>query len=354
MLKEIIKAIVYTSMDEKLGPSPILWFPLDLPEDIRMGVSIKSITMLTTDQGVIPNSLVIMPFPSFSQKGLIKYIERADETRRGGIALSSITILFDEADDLIFYKYLDYLEPAFSEGAQKITQLENQKVESVEIYAEINNLRRKLTEILDDLQKKEKSHVGGEAFPEQEKKVEVLEANYKVIVCGDPSVGKTSTILRITDNAFIRTYIPTLGVSISEKQIKVNEECLNLIFWDIAGQSKFEIMRRHFYQGAEAVIVIFDLTNHKSFESVSSWYIDIKKHLEIYDKKIVGFILGNKEDLVNERKVPEEEAMKVAKSLNIEYLETSAKTGKNLEKIFYRIAESLINLKKKEMVKKMR
>ncbi|MHA1931196.1 MAG: Rab family GTPase [Promethearchaeota archaeon] len=333
-------------MDEKLGPSPILWFPLDLPEDIRMGVSIKSITMLTTDQGIIPNSLTIMPFPAFSQKGLIKYIERDDVSRRGGIALSSITILFDEADDLIFYKYLYYLEPAFSESALKINELENQKVESVEIYAEINNLRKKLTEILDDLQNKEKSYVNKEAFPEHEKKDEVLRFNYKVIVCGDPSVGKTSTILRITDNAFMRTYIPTLGVSISEKLIKVEDEFVNLIFWDIAGQSKFEVMRRHFYQGAEAVIVIFDLTNRKSFESVSGWYRDIKKHLELYQKSLVGFFLGNKEDLANERKVPAEEALNVAKSLNIEYTETSAKTGKNIEEILYKLAESLIKSKK--------
>jgi len=96
MSEDIIKAIVYTSLDEALGPNPLLWIPLDLPEKIRMGVSIKTITMLTTDQGIVPKSLVIIPFPSFGQKGLIKYIERADISRRGGTALSSITLLFDE------------------------------------------------------------------------------------------------------------------------------------------------------------------------------------------------------------------------------------------------------------------
>jgi Ras-related protein Rab-1A len=347
MLKEIIKAIVYTTMDEKIGPSPLLWFPLDLPEDIRMGVSIKSITMLTTDQGIVPKSLVIMPFPSFGQKGLIKYIERVDNSRRGGVALSSITLLFDEADDLIFYKYLDYLEPAFAEGAQNLIELENRKVESVEIYAEINNLKKNLKEILDDLQTKEKSTIEGEAFPKEKTEEGLIGFHFKIIVCGDPSVGKTSTILRFTENAFIRTYIPTLGVSISEKLIKVQDEYVNLIFWDIAGQSKFEVMRRHFYQGAEAIIVIFDLTNHKSFESVSGWYRDIKRYIEVYDKTLNGFILGNKEDLVSERKVSTEEAFRVAESLNIEYIETSAKTGKNLEKIFYRIADSLVKIRKK-------
>ncbi|MFX1457626.1 MAG: GTP-binding protein [Promethearchaeota archaeon] len=346
MLKEIIKAIVYTSMDEKLGPSPILWFPLDLTEDIRMTVSIKTITMLTTDQGIIPNSLVITPFPPFGLKGLIKYIERADDSRRGGIVLSSITILFDEADDLIFYKYLDYLQPAFLESTKNIIDLENQKAESVEIYAEINNLRRNLTEILIDLQKEEKTYIESDAFPEDKKKKGFQGHNFKVIVCGDPSVGKTSTVLRITDNAFIRTYIPTLGVSISEKQLKVNDEYVNLIFWDIAGQSKFELMRRHFYQGAEAVIVIFDLTNRESFESVSEWYKDIKKHLEISESTVVGFILGNKEDLVNERKISTEEAIDLAKKNHTDYIESSAKTGKNIKEILYRLAESIIESKK--------
>jgi Ras-related protein Rab-1A len=346
MLKDIIKAIVYSSMDEKLGPSPFLWFPLDLKENIRMTVSIKTITMLTTDQGIVPNSLVITPFPPFGLKGLIKYMERSDESRRGGIALSSITVLFDEADDLIFYKYLDYLEPAFSECTQKIIDLENQKVENVEIYAEINNLRRNLTEILMDLQKKEKTYIESEAFPEEEKKEDFQGYNFKVIVCGDPSVGKTSTILRITDNAFIRTYIPTLGVSISEKQLKVDGDYVNLIFWDIAGQGKFELMRRHFYQGAEAVIVIFDLTNRDTFESVSEWYKDIKNHLEIGESTVVGFILGNKEDLVNERKISTEEALELAKNNNTDYIESSAKTGKNIEEILYKLAESIILSKK--------
>ena len=125
MTREIINAIVYTILDEKIGPQPLLWDPLDLPENIRMSVSIKSITMLSTDRGVVPKSLVIMPFPSINLKGIIKYIERKDDSYRGGVTLSSITLLFDEADDLIFYKYIDYLEPVFTESSQNIIELQN-------------------------------------------------------------------------------------------------------------------------------------------------------------------------------------------------------------------------------------
>lgn len=341
MSQEIIKAIIYTSLDEKLGPNPLLWIPLDLSEKIRMGVSIKTITMLTTDQGIVPNSLVIMPFPAFKLKGIIKYIEREDNSRRGGVALSSIALLFNETDDPIFYKYMEYLEPIFSECANNLIVLENGEAKSDEIFIEIHHFRQKLTELLDDLYQKEKTSSEIEAFPEEEIKEELLEYNFKLIVCGDPGVGKTSTILRFTDNAFMRTYVPTLGVSISERLMSLGDKHINLILWDIAGQSKFEIMRRHFYKGTDAVILIFDLTNRKSFESVSNWINDIRK----YEQEIIGLILGNKEDLIGERKISTEEALEIAKTYNFEYAETSALTGKNVEQSFYKVAETLFKSK---------
>lgn len=341
MSEEIIKAIVYTSLDESIGPNPLLWIPLDLPEKIRMGVSIKTITMLTTDQGIVPNSLVIMPFPAFKLKGIIKYIEREDNSRRGGVALSSIALLFNEADDLIFYKYMDYLESVFSESAKKLIELENGEAKSDEIFVEIDKFRQKLTEILDDLYQKEKTISELEAFPEEKIKEDLLESNFKIVVCGDPGVGKTSTILRLTDNAFMRTYVPTLGVSISERLLTLGDKHVNLILWDIAGQSKFEIMRRHFYKGTDAVILIFDLTNRQSFESVSNWFKDIKK----YEKDVIGLIFGNKEDLLDKRKIPTEEAINTANTLNLEYVETSALTGKNIEQSFYKVAETLFKSK---------
>ena len=343
MSEEIIKAIVYTILDERIGPQPIIWDPLDLLEGIRMSVSIKAITMLSTDQGVMPKSLVIMPFPNFNLKGIIKYIERHDDNFRGGFELSTITLLFNEVDDLIFYKYMAYLESAFSGCAGKIIELENKNAETDEIFVQINKLRRNITEILGDLRNKEKTTTEQEAFPEDAEVAEVISGyNFKIVVCGDPSVGKTSTILRFTDKAFMRTYIPTLGVAISEKNFIVKKQYINLILWDIAGQTKFEVMRRHFYQGTEAVVLIFDLTNRKSFESILNWYKDIKKNVIPYQGELVGFILGNKEDLFDERKVKFEEAMKLVDKFNLEYIETSALTGKNVEKSFLKLSEALL------------
>ena len=344
MSEDIIKAIVYTILDERIGPQPLLWYPIDLKEEIRMSVGIKSITMLTNDYGVMPKSLVILPFPSFNLKGIIKYIERQEDSYRGGVAISSITILFNEADDIIFYKYMDYLESAISECAQVFIKLENENAKSDEIFAEINRLRNNLTEILQDLSIKERVTSKLEAFPEEiENNISITGYNFKVVVCGDPGVGKSSLILRFTDNAFMRTYIPTLGTSISEKNLKVEGLTINLILWDIAGQSKFELMRRHFYQGTEGVILIFDLTNRKTFENIPNWYKDLKKNVIPQKKKLIGFILGNKEDLVSDIKVTVEEAMTIAHEFDLEYIETSALTGKNVEESFFKLSEALLN-----------
>ena len=346
MSEEIFKAIVYTILDERIGPKPIIWDPVDLIEEIRMSVGIKSITMLLTDQGVMPKSLVIMPFPNFNLKGIIKYIERHDDNFRGGFELSTITLLFNEVDDLIFYKYMAYLESPFSECARKIIELGNPNVEMDEIYAQLNRLRNNLTEILNDLWNKEKTTIEQEAFPEDAEAAEKISGyNFKIVVCGDPTVGKTSTILKFTDNAFLRTYIPTIGVSISEKNLIVKKTYITLILWDMAGQSKFEVMRSHFYEGTEGVVLIFDLTKRKTFDSIPDWYNDLKRNVKKniqHQNKLVGFILGNKEDLVDERKVKFEEAMKLADKFNLEYIETSALTGKNVEKSFLKLSEALL------------
>ena len=348
MSEDIINSIIYTTLDENVGPNPLLWYPLDLSEKIRMSVSIKTITMLTTDNGVIPNSLVIMPFPSFKLKGVVKYIEREDKTRRGKTAISSIALLFNEAHDIIFYKYLEYLDSAISESVNKIIKLETQKAKSDQIYIEINNLRMKLTEILNDLQEKEIAISELEAFPEEEIEAKVPSLYiFKIVVCGDPRVGKTSTILRFTDNAFTRTYIPTLGVNVSEKNIKISNNLVKLILWDIAGQEKFNIMRRHFYKGLEAIILIFDLTNRKSFESVPNWYKDIENFIKS-ESDLIGVILGNKVDLTDERSIKKEEAIKLAKNFNLEYIETSALTGKNIESSFKKIVNAIIESKTKK------
>ncbi len=340
--KGLINAIVYTEIHDALGPNPIYWSPSNLPENIRMLVGIKTVTILTGDQGITPESLFIIPFPSLRLKGLIRYIEREDETRRGGYARSAITFLFKEEDDIIFYKYLVYLKSPFNEVARKIIELEKQHVDSERIFEEIKLLGDSISKILEDYRSKEISPHSSEEFPEhRDKKIEEVKFKFKLVVVGDPGVGKTSTILRFSDNAFLRTYIPTMGVNITEKSFRVKKDVLEVILWDLAGQSKFQTMRKHFYQGAEAIILIFDLTNPITFKSIKKWYDDVIKNMD-KQFKMIGYIFGNKSDLVDERKVQESEGLALAKELDLEYIETSALTGSNVEYAFYKIAEAVI------------
>lgn len=344
-MKRLIDAVIYTDIDDELGPDPIHWAPPDLPEAIRMLVGIKTMTLLTGDQGSVPDSLLIIPFPSLKLKGLIRYIEREDASKRGGFARSAITFLFKQKEDVIFYKYMSYLKAPFDETTRKIIELEKLQVNNDRIFEEINILRNSIGKLLEDFRAKEISLPPSKEFPEKIiRDDKIVDYRFKLVVVGDPGVGKTSIILRFTDNAFLRTYIPTLGVNITEKIFDDTDKVLEVIIWDIAGQNKFQTMRRHFYQGSEAILLIFDLTNRSSFDSIKNWYEDVMKNMEKHHHQI-GYIFGNKSDLTEVRKVKLVEALALAKELNLKYIETSALTGRNIEYTFYDIADSVIKLR---------
>jgi small GTP-binding protein len=336
-----IFGIVYTEVDDQVGPNPTIWEPSDLSDDILTHVGIKSITLLTAEQGLIPDSLAIIPFPSIGLKGIIKYIQFKDSKRRGGIGQAAITLLFSEVDDVIFYKGMEFFDYDFHETANKIVEIEEKNEDKNGIAIYLKDLHTKIVDVLDDLRIKESSQLESEAFPETKAgKKKLIDYQFKIIVCGDPMVGKTSTILRFTQSAFDRKYIPSIGINVTDKIIGVKKSNIQLVIWDIAGQSKFQIMRSAFYKGARGVLLVFDLTNPKTFKNIQNWYNDIQKHIDI-EEALIGFILGNKSDRIKERKISRDKAEKLAEKLNLKYIETSALTGENVEKSFSKMAEAL-------------
>ncbi len=346
MAQDLIKGIVYSQFDDKAGPTARVWIPSNLTEKIQDLISLKTINVLAGEGGKVPESLGVIPFPSIKQKGLVKYMEIRDHDRRGKGTDCSLTLLFDEADDLIFYKYIKNFEKIFAKVAKKLKKLEEKKVDKDLILSEIDQFQGSIRHVIEDLRKEEVSTKEG-AFPEAaEKGVAGHDFEWKLIVVGDPHVGKTSTILRFTDSAFRRTYIPTMGVNLSKKQIKYKNINVKYILWDIAGQSKFQSMRKPFYTGSAGVLLVFDLTDPDSFHNVPHWYKDITGHLK---RDLDGFILANKNDLVKERKVKGEDIQKMAEKLHLGYYETSAKTGEHIADVFQQMAELIYNkiLKKK-------
>ncbi len=352
MDENIIFGIVYTLLDEEVGPNPYVSVPRDLPDDIKMLTSIKAITVLTGDHGITTSSLIYLPFPTLKLKGIIKFIESKDNSRRGGILQSALTLLFSEEHDLTFYKYVNDLEAIFDKTAKNLKVLEEMHADKMIFEQEVDLFRTDLLGLLDELRTNEYSLGSFTPFPDVVKGKETINYQFKVILIGEMGVGKTSLVLRFTSNAFKRTYISTIGVNVSDKLVKVKDnKIVQLVIWDIAGQIKFQTMRTEFYKGAKGIFFVFDLTDPKSFETIKGWYEDIKHNLGSLPKgskkmELFGFLIGNKQDLKEERKVKIEDAIKLSKELNLEYLETSALSGDNVQVTFLKMAENLYNRNK--------
>jgi len=326
----VIKGVIYSKCDDKIGPFAFSWIPKGLPDDVKSLISMKSISILSGEGGLIPKSLAVLPFPSIHLKALIQCFELEDEASRGGFMDSSISILFDEADDPIFYKYMKNLEPLLREVVVRIKELEASGAERSEITDAISDFHDGASNLLNELRELEISM-------EKEEVLEMAEEEpgsfkFKIIICGDLAVGKTSTVLRFTD--------PTMGVNISQKQIRFNKNTrVQFIIWDIAGQTKFMNVRKNFYGGAEGQLLMFDLTRIQTFKNVKTWYMDIRKFLK---DDICGFLVGNKADLRSLRKISRDEISILEKELGLEYVEMSALTGENVDEAFQQLAKKLI------------
>ncbi len=339
MVEKLLYGVIYSRFDEKIGPDAKIWVPSDLSLNVRNKVSLKSLNILSGETGNIPSTLAIIPFPSMNFKSLVKAFEIKDKSQRGGASDAALTLLFQDEDDSIYYKYLNNFENIFNTAIKKIKNIEetNSNIELIE--KEVNNFHQNILIALKELQDAEITPEEKEAFVSDGKiDVEAKHFRFKVLVCGDPSVGKTSIILRYTDKAFKRTYIPTIGVNITEKVFRYKDAKIEFIIWDIAGQAKFQRMRRHFYKNCDGILLVFDLTQPTTFDSIPKWKKDIENYV---DYELYGYVLANKKDLADRREIDENTAKKLAKELGLEYFETSALTGENVDQAFLKMAEVL-------------
>lgn len=339
---QLIAGLVIIEFKDIQGTTPIVWLPEDLDEQLRVLCGIKAISLLTGENNYIPKSLITIPFPSRRLKALIKFLKWKDEKRRGGIGQAAFILLFEEEHDAIFYKAKKYLEEDFDTLVEDIIILNKKGEEKDKLAQRIAEFKTQIDFVLNDLKEKELSKNKVSEFPSTSSE-EDISYKVKTIVMGEPRVGKTSIILRFTDSAFLRSYIPTLGVNISEKSIKFNGHNIQLVLWDLAGQQKYNNVRIHFYKGAEIILLVFDLTNKESFKKITQWYEDIAKNLK-EKKDLTGFLIGNKNDLKNERVIERHDALMLAEELNLSYFETSALTGENIQNMFESIGKKMIQV----------
>ena len=163
----------------------------------------------------------------------------------------------------------------------------------------------------------------------------------KVILVGDPRVGKTSIVNRYVNDSFTEMTKPTVGYDFFKKDVKLdNGESMKLFIWDTAGQERFKCLAASYYKNASCVVLVFDLTRKLSFKKLSMW----KDEIEAFgESDIVTVLVGNKSDLDHEREVNEDEIYKYAKQNGFYYLETSALvTGNgNIDTVFRYISNQL-------------
>ena len=332
--------IVYSIFDQLMGPILKVSFP-EMKKNFGGDIAQKSIDLLSAEEITNPKSLAFIPFPTERKKGIIRLVEWKDDTLRGNVGTGSLTLIFDEDDDAIFYKYIKDLEDVFDKAAEKIIALNIQNADN----DTLNKCVKEILEIFKIWLRELSAHEMGtkedtEAFPDHEEIDKSEKFSFKVAICGDPACGKTSTVLKFTDQAFRRTYIPTIGVNVSKKEVIVDNKKVFLVLWDIAGQAKFSFIRGQFYQGAQAILIIYDLTRSDTLDDVRNWHKDLMKSIG-YRGVSIGLLCGNKKDLTHLRKVSTKDAQALAEELNLQYFETSALTGENINEIFYTIAKAL-------------
>ncbi len=155
---------------------------------------------------------------------------------------------------------------------------------------------------------------------------------FKICVLGDGSVGKTSLIEVYTHQTFKDFYLPTIGANHSIKEADFDTDThVKAVIWDVAGQAKFSIIRKMFYEKAVGAVFVFDVTNRKTFESIDTWKQDLT---EVLGEGFPSALVANKIDLVDKRKVTAEEGFEKSADLGMLYYETSAKLDDGVDDAF--------------------
>jgi len=166
-------------------------------------------------------------------------------------------------------------------------------------------------------------------------KTEDYDYYFKILIIGDAGVGKSSFLLRFSDNTFTESRINTLGVDFKVRTLNINGSRVKMQIWDTAGQERFSSITITYYRAVQGIIILYDITNRETFTNVNKWVLQINKYA-CDCAKIV--LVGNKSDMVNDRKVTSKEAEQLAGELNFGFLETSAKNALNVEEGFIKLA----------------
>uniref|UniRef100_A0A2K6UR48 small monomeric GTPase n=1 Tax=Saimiri boliviensis boliviensis TaxID=39432 RepID=A0A2K6UR48_SAIBB len=175
---------------------------------------------------------------------------------------------------------------------------------------------------------------------------------HKTILVGDSGVGKTSLLVQFDQGKFIPgSFSATVGIGftvstgrycrvrwLQNKVVTVDGMRVKLQIWDTAGQERFRSVTHAYYRDAQALLLLYDITNKASFDNIRAWLTEIHEYAQ---RDVVIMLLGNKADMSSERVIRSEDGETLAREYGVPFLETSAKTGMNVELAFLAIAKEL-------------
>jgi len=161
----------------------------------------------------------------------------------------------------------------------------------------------------------------------------------KLLLIGDSGVGKSCLLLRFSDDSFTHNFIATIGIDFKVKTIDLDGKKVKLQIWDTAGQERFHTITTAYYRGAHGMVLVYDVTDEKSFENVRHWMKQIELHAQQSCNKI---LLGNKCDMPT-KVISTEKGNAVASEYSVKFFETSAKSNLNVADAFLTITRDVKN-----------
>ncbi len=172
---------------------------------------------------------------------------------------------------------------------------------------------------------------------------------FKIVVLGEGAVGKTAIVTRFSHGFFRTDYKTTIGSQFAVKNIDIQNDdgsrnTVKLQIWDVAGQSRFQILRPMYYRGSSGGIIVFDVTRRRTFIVLEEWLEELEKAV---GRKIPLVLVANKTDLPD-RVVEPAEGKAFADSHEMPYMESSAKTGEGIVDIFEELGTVLVENRRKE------
>jgi len=160
----------------------------------------------------------------------------------------------------------------------------------------------------------------------------------KLLLIGDSGVGKSCLLLRFSDDSFTPSFITTIGIDFKIRTIELEGKRIKLQIWDTAGQERFRTITTAYYRGAMGILLVYDVTDEKSFANIRNWIRNIEQHASENVNKI---LIGNKCDLVDKKIVDTARGKALADEYGIKFLETSAKNSINVDDAFISLAKDI-------------